>query len=57
MGLDSGWEDMVGVENVRQKVTLHWIDGPDESIFEDDFADAREYDGFLLHFRLKLTTI
>ncbi|KAK6596850.1 hypothetical protein H4I96_09502 [Botrytis cinerea] len=43
VGLDSGWEDMVGVENVRQKVTLHWIDGPDESIFEDDFADAREH--------------
>lgn len=57
VGLDSGWEDMLGVENVRQKSTLHWIDGPDESIFEDDFADAREYDDFFLHFRLKLTTL
>ncbi|TGO57575.1 hypothetical protein BCON_0064g00450 [Botryotinia convoluta] len=43
LGLDSGWEGMIGVENVRQKATLHWINGPDESIFEDDFADAREH--------------
>ncbi|TGO30223.1 hypothetical protein BPAE_0007g01040 [Botrytis paeoniae] len=43
LGLDSGWEGMIGVENVRQKATLHWIEGLDESIFEDDFADAREH--------------
>ncbi|KAF7936971.1 hypothetical protein BELL_0320g00150 [Botrytis elliptica] len=43
VGLDSGWEGMMGVDNVRQKVTLHWIEGLDESIFEDDFADAREH--------------
>lgn len=49
VGLDSGWEGMIGVENVRQKATLHWIEGLDESIFEDDFADAREYDGLPLH--------
>ncbi|KAF7890521.1 hypothetical protein EAF00_008836 [Botryotinia globosa] len=43
VGLDSGWEGMIGIENVRQKSTLHWIEGVDESIFEDDFADAREH--------------
>ncbi|KAF7876957.1 uncharacterized protein EAF02_008177 [Botrytis sinoallii] len=43
VGLDYGWEGMMGVENARQKATLHWIEGLDESIFEDDFADAREH--------------
>ncbi|KAF7914326.1 uncharacterized protein EAF01_000732 [Botrytis porri] len=42
-GLDSGWEGMIGVEHVKQKATVHWIEGLDESIFEDDFADAREH--------------
>jgi len=25
-GLESGWEGMVGVENVKSKATLHWIE-------------------------------
>lgn len=39
-GLGSGWEDVVGSEKVRGKATLHWIDGREKDIAEEDPAIA-----------------
>ncbi|KAH8657081.1 hypothetical protein BGZ60DRAFT_416733 [Tricladium varicosporioides] len=41
--IESGWEGVVGAENVKQKAKLHWVDGSEEAILEGDLDAAREH--------------
>lgn len=41
-GLSSGWEGVLDPENSKRKATLHWIDGKEEGIPEDDIAAIRQ---------------
>jgi hypothetical protein len=41
-GLGSGWEDIIGADNIRGKAMLHWIDGREKGITEGDLVAARK---------------
>jgi hypothetical protein len=41
-GLDSGWEGVIGADEVKRKATLHWIDGREHSIAEGDNAAVQK---------------
>jgi hypothetical protein len=41
-GLSSGWEGVVGAENIKTKATLEWIDGRDHNIQEGDMDAVRK---------------
>jgi hypothetical protein len=41
-GLSSGWEGVLDPGNSKRKATLHWIDGKEEGIPEDDIAAIRQ---------------
>jgi hypothetical protein len=43
VGLNSGWDGVLDPENVKRKATLHWIDGKEEGIPEDDVEAIRKY--------------
>ncbi|CZT11376.1 uncharacterized protein RAG0_15549 [Rhynchosporium agropyri] len=42
-GIETGLEGLVGIEDVKLKMTLHWIDGRDENIPEGDIDAARSH--------------
>ncbi|ESZ90383.1 hypothetical protein SBOR_9219 [Sclerotinia borealis F-4128] len=42
-GLDSGWDGMVGVEDIRQKATLYWVNADDAGIPEGDIIAAKKH--------------
>jgi hypothetical protein len=42
VGINSGWEGVVGADQIKRKARLHWIDGRDEKIPEGDMAAARQ---------------
>lgn len=41
-GLESGWEGVIGADQVKKKATLHWIDGREHSIPEGDNAAVQK---------------
>jgi hypothetical protein len=41
-GLGSGWEDIIGADNIRGKAMMHWIDGREKDITEGDLVAARK---------------
>ncbi|KAH7370910.1 hypothetical protein BKA65DRAFT_590159 [Rhexocercosporidium sp. MPI-PUGE-AT-0058] len=41
-GIESGLEGLVGVDGIKSKMTLHWIDGREENISEGDVDAARK---------------
>ncbi|KAL5326249.1 hypothetical protein ACEPPN_007387 [Leptodophora sp. 'Broadleaf-Isolate-01'] len=41
-GIESGLEGLVGIDGVKPKVSLHWIDGREEKIPEGDLDAARK---------------
>jgi hypothetical protein len=42
VGINSGWEGVVGADQIKRKATLHWIDGREEKILEGDMTAARQ---------------
>ena len=40
--VDSGWKGVLGRTQVKDKATLHWVDGREEKIAADDVDAARK---------------
>ncbi|KAF4611369.1 hypothetical protein G7Y89_g15644 [Cudoniella acicularis] len=41
--IESGWEGVVGAEQVKHKAKLHWIDGSENAISEGDLDACRQH--------------
>ena len=41
-GIESGLEGLVGVDGIKSKMTLHWIDAGEKKIPEGDIDAARK---------------